>query len=236
MIISLANGLSAAEEQRHIDMLLRKIARAKARDAKRHRIDPFRPLIEQTVSRLTLYPSIGGPIVLQMRCGKTTRAQRTIDGWNIECSPSADNATVERFLWRVVSMTLHPAITDYVHSINARSLQVPIQAVKLRYAATNWGSCSCRGVIALSTPLLWTEQHLVEYVIVHELAHVLEMNHSSRFWAIVTRHCPEWQRARQGLRMLRVSGTRQRLSDDDQTTIDKKLNVWKDTNTSDGLY
>jgi predicted metal-dependent hydrolase len=62
------------------------------------------------------------------------------------------------------------------------------QQVKIRKSRTRWGSCSSKGVINLSIYLMLLPAHLVEYVLIHELCHTVEMNHSSAFWALLNRH------------------------------------------------
>ena len=75
----------------------------------------------------------------------------------------------------------------------------------LSSARTRWGSCSLKTGIRLNWRLIHGEAQLIDYVIVHELAHLSEMNHSPRFWAIVERHFPAYRAARTALKQL--SGT-----------------------------
>jgi predicted metal-dependent hydrolase len=58
-------------------------------------------------------------------------------------------------------------------------------AIRLSNARSRWGSCHVSGRIALNWRLIHMPQHLIDYVVVHELAHLREMNHSPRFWAVV---------------------------------------------------
>jgi predicted metal-dependent hydrolase len=59
------------------------------------------------------------------------------------------------------------------------------QAVKIRKSRTRWGSCSSHKVINLSLYLLLLPNHLIEYVLLHELCHTIQMNHSSAFWDLL---------------------------------------------------
>jgi predicted metal-dependent hydrolase len=59
--------------------------------------------------------------------------------------------------------------------------------VKITKSRSRWGSCSLKGVINLSFYLLLLPVHLVEYVLLHELCHTVEMNHSPAFWALLNR-------------------------------------------------
>lgn len=81
----------------------------------------------------------------------------------------------------------------------AMALQPP--PLSLSSARTRWGSCSRTG-IRLNWRLIHLPPDVVDYVVVHELAHLREMNHSPRFWAVVESAYPDWQLARKRLRQL----------------------------------
>lgn len=75
----------------------------------------------------------------------------------------------------------------------APRLNVPVPRLFLSAARTRWGSCNVKGDIRLNWRLIQASQSTVDYVVVHELAHLIEMNHSRRFWKIVAGVCP-WYR------------------------------------------
>jgi predicted metal-dependent hydrolase len=62
------------------------------------------------------------------------------------------------------------------------------KAVKIRKSKTRWGSCSSKGTINLSFYLMLLPSHLIEYVLLHELCHTIEMNHGAAFWTLLDRH------------------------------------------------
>jgi predicted metal-dependent hydrolase len=62
------------------------------------------------------------------------------------------------------------------------------QQVKIRKSKTRWGSCSSKGTINLSCYLVLLPPPLIEYVLLHELCHTVEMNHSPVFWALLDKH------------------------------------------------
>jgi predicted metal-dependent hydrolase len=96
-------------------------------------------------------------------------------------------------------------VEEYCHRLG---LSMP--EVRLSAARTRWGSCSSRSGIRLHWRLIHLEPALIDYVVAHEVAHLLEMNHSPRFWSVVERLFPGWQDAR---RRLRVQGGRLPLID-----------------------
>ena len=67
-------------------------------------------------------------------------------------------------------------------------------------ARTRWGSCSRQTGIRLNWRLIHLPLALIDYVVIHELCHLKEMNHSPRFWAEVARLCPDWQARRNALK------------------------------------
>jgi predicted metal-dependent hydrolase len=71
--------------------------------------------------------------------------------------------------------------------------------VKLLKMKRYWGSCSPRGSITLNPALIKAPIHCVEYVLLHELCHLAEHNHSPRFYALLDRHMPEWRAAKDEL-------------------------------------
>jgi predicted metal-dependent hydrolase len=82
----------------------------------------------------------------------------------------------------------------------APMLQVAPSAIKLSSATTQWGSCTVHGVVRLNWQLVKMPLHLIDYVVVHELAHLREMNHSPAFWKVVESACPDYRQCRIELR------------------------------------
>lgn len=65
-------------------------------------------------------------------------------------------------------------------------------AVKVNSAKTHWASCSARGNLNFSWYLMMAEPSAIDYVIIHELCHMKEFNHSPKFWQMVSRYCPDY--------------------------------------------
>ena len=79
-------------------------------------------------------------------------------------------------------------------------LEVAAPPLALSNAGTRWGSCSLQSGIRVHWRLIHLPAHLGDYVMVHELAHLHEMNHSRRYWRVVERAFPDWRSARDELR------------------------------------
>lgn len=85
-------------------------------------------------------------------------------------------------------------------ALYAAQLGVPMPPLALTQAKTRWGSCNSRGQIRLNWRLIHLPLPLIDYVVAHELAHLREMNHSPRFWAVVESLYPDWRAAKRALR------------------------------------
>ena len=114
--------------------------------------------------------------------------------------PRERNKAIKTILSRLVAKDFLPYITQKVTEINAQYFKKEIKAVRLKYNHSNWGSCSTDRNINLSTRLLFAPNPVIDYVIVHELAHLYEMNHSDRFWQIVQSVMPEYQKCEKWLK------------------------------------
>lgn len=82
----------------------------------------------------------------------------------------------------------------------AKEMCVQFSSVKITSAKTRWGSCSGKNDIHFTFRLLYAPKPVVDYVIVHELAHVKEKNHSKNFWALVERYIPDYKEKRKWLK------------------------------------
>lgn len=86
-----------------------------------------------------------------------------------------------------------PRVAQRVHQLNDRHFQRPINNVRLSDTYSRWGSCSSKGNINLATRLVLAPDEILDAVIIHELAHLVEANHSPRFWAQVERALPNYK-------------------------------------------
>jgi len=102
---------------------------------------------------------------------------------------------IERYLWRLAARELPARVLEL-----AALHHLPVQRVTVRNQRSRWGSCSPRGTISLNWRLVQTPFFVRDYLVLHELAHLKEMNHSRRFWSEVARLCPGFPEAERWLK------------------------------------
>lgn len=99
---------------------------------------------------------------------------------------------------------LSAKVSDYAKRMNLWPKYVKVNSAKSR-----WGSCSVRGSLNFSWRLIMAPDAVIDYVVVHELAHIQEHNHSPRFWAVVERVFPDYPTRQEGLKRLQESLARE---------------------------
>lgn len=102
---------------------------------------------------------------------------------------------VERHLWRLARTELPTRTTTLAaqHGLTVRHITV-------RNQRSRWGSCSRRGNVSLNWRLFLMPDFVSDYIVLHELMHLKEMNHSRRFWQLVEQACPQYKEARVWIR------------------------------------
>lgn len=78
----------------------------------------------------------------------------------------------------------------------AEMLGVKITRITIRDQSSRWGSCTSAGSLSFSWRLILAPPYVLDYLAAHEVAHLVEMNHSPRFWRVVARICPQMERAK----------------------------------------
>jgi hypothetical protein len=145
---------------------------------------------------------LGNEIQLYLAKDSKNRAVE-FDGARLDVRmPNADEASaVQR---KIIQWYKQQALYDFNRrtALLAQKLGVPTPPVILSSARTRWGSCNSRGEIRLSWRLIQAPAPIIYYVVAHELAHLKEMNHSARFWAIVENLCPEYRQIERQLKTL----------------------------------
>lgn len=111
-------------------------------------------------------------------------------------SEAADVRAVVQRHWRRVAAAELPDRCRALAALHGLTLD----RVSVRDQRSRWGSCSARRTVALNWRLVQMPPDVADYVILHELAHLEQPNHSRRFWRKVASICPEWRPAERWLR------------------------------------
>lgn len=141
---------------------------------------------------------LGALWTVRIQSARRTRWQWLNDTLQLDVPATVDAAKVLESALRDKARTLYSERL----ALYAPQLDVAAPPLRLSSARTRWGSCSARGNIALNWRLVQLPLPIVDYVVCHELAHLKEMNHSPRFWAVVEQLCPDWRARRLELRRL----------------------------------
>ena len=108
---------------------------------------------------------------------------------------------ISQLLSKTIAVKKYPFIQEKLHSLNKNYFQQPIHSISLKNTSSKWGSCSSEGKICLSTRLLFAPEKVIDYVCIHELSHLIEPNHSSKFWNIVEKIVPDYKDQKRWLKV-----------------------------------
>ena len=134
----------------------------------------------------TRLPVEGRALLLTQASGRSIRVEG--DQLLIPGDPLAAGARVSAWLKVLARDRLARASTHYAGLVG-RSYS----SLALRDTRSRWGSCSPEGRLMYSWRLIMAPPAVLDYVAAHEVAHLVELNHSPAYWAVVSRICPDWQ-------------------------------------------
>lgn len=164
-------------------------------------IDSLRPRLRTLLDRAFTPPAIGLDYRIDAPCfrlslttgtGSRFLLRREGEETQIVCPPEADfsDPRLQEWLQKVITEAMRRRAKEVLPlrlEMLARANGLTYSEVKVNSSTGRWGSCSGRGSINLSLYLMLLPLHLIDYVLLHELAHTREMNHGPRFWALLDR-------------------------------------------------
>ncbi len=127
----------------------------------------------------------------------TRRSYRNVESLIVErnrlvVSLRAGSNSLDIVLERWYRVQAAELIREKVNKLGA-DLGFTFGQLTIRGQKTRWGSCSRMGNLSFNWKLLMAPEPVIDYVVIHELSHLREMNHSSRFWHLVHRYCSHWR-------------------------------------------
>ena len=140
-------------------------------------------------------PAIGRKFKVEYQQTRSTSIRPELFGGDVLriFGPVHDEAAVGTALREWLSDLAYDELGAQL-AVVARELAMSFSRIQVRRQRTRWGSCSATGTISLNVCLMFLEPAVVRYLFVHELCHTRHMNHSSRFWALVEHHEPDYRR------------------------------------------
>ncbi len=187
--VTIPRGGSALEARRFVERSKGWLEQALQRQAAR----PFRSQLWPVGTPILFR---GDNVVIEIVAGVAGNAVR----FGSEVVKVADGVTdfrpmIESHLQRLATHELPLRVQTY-----AVQHRVVVSRISVRNQKSRWGSCSRRGTISLNWRLIQTPKNVQDYIILHELMHLRQMNHSTRFWREVKSVCPNYEIAELWLR------------------------------------
>lgn len=175
----------------------------------RKRIEARRPWIVRQLREFETLPSLPPPRFVALAKAFCTLAD-SIDceskrvGATLHCTPDAfAYACMRERASRVVRRALESWYGARAREVLVRRLKrlqsevpllaTPVPQVRVRRMTRRWGSCTAHGVITLNPALVQAPPSCVDYVIAHQLVHLMEPGHTPRFFRLMTRAMPDWR-------------------------------------------
>ncbi len=114
-----------------------------------------------------------------------------------------NNITIDKSVINYMKKTLKPIVEAKLLQFNSY-YNFKYKRVSIRHQATRWGSCSSKGNLNFNCKMMCLPDELRDYIVVHELCHLQEMNHSKRFWTLVKKTVPNYKELRAQLKDVKV--------------------------------
>jgi predicted metal-dependent hydrolase len=142
---------------------------------------------------------LGNQVTLAVKHDTRAKAVNHQPGLLELAQPNHEAGAISR---KVLQWYKKQAVVDFARRLEIFSAKLGVAMPKLLIssARTRWGSCNSKQEIRLNWRLLQAPPHLINYVVCHELAHLKEMNHSVKFWAVVASIYPDYKQAEKELK------------------------------------
>ncbi len=117
-----------------------------------------------------------------------------------DLSYALDKASHKKVHFDAIYAEMAEQLIDLAKNI-ASNLGLEVETIKLTKSKRFWGSLDRHKNMKLNSKLIILPKNLIEYVIIHELCHGVELNHSPKFWAVVKKYCPDYKRRKKELEL-----------------------------------
>lgn len=193
------NGKLRVSLPTYAPLFLAKRLIASSRESIRHSLLPVSP--QEYVSGMQIGKSHHLEIISSKTFKISTHGQQII--LSLPDSTTINDTSVQSKLKEIIIKALRREAKSYLPKrlkYLAERHGFSYQKVRFSHASSRWGSCSTNGTISLNIALMKLPFELIDYVLVHELAHTQQMNHSPDFWAIVEAIEPDYKQLRKRIK------------------------------------
>lgn len=145
---------------------------------------------------------LGNAVTLSVKYDARTRNAEYLAGVLTIALPTVDDETA--IARKVLQWYRKQALADFNRRLEILSAKLGVATPKLYLsnAGSRWGSCNGKKEVRLNWRLIQAPPHIINYVTAHELAHLKEMNHSAKFWAVVESMITDYKKAEKELKTL----------------------------------
>jgi predicted metal-dependent hydrolase len=144
----------------------------------------------------TTLPYLGKNIILKIVKDKDDFLEFSNNEFTIHVKKKKIKMIYEEWLFGISSTIFDKFIEKYSILLNVRPKKILIKNLKSR-----WGSATFKGTINLNVHLIKAPLEVIEYVVLHEMGHLIEKNHSNRFWSIIKNHMQDYKDKRKWLKI-----------------------------------
>lgn len=149
-----------------------------------------------------LFYYLGQPLALQLCTGSQTRVWQTDTELHVCLSRRTRNITAEKVRALVLDWYAQCAQLEFEQRARTLAARIgqPVAGVGVKYTRSKWGHCTADGRLQFNPLVLQATPDIVDYLVAHEVSHLVHLNHSKAFWSLVSQLCPHYPSARRWLR------------------------------------
>lgn len=142
---------------------------------------------------------LGQPVTLRISVGSRRSARLMANELHLTVPDPTDRETLRALIRKALSEEALRQIRRLIE-IHAPALRVQPGRIAIREQKSRWGSCSDRDNLNFNWKLMLAPPEALEYVVIHELCHLIEFNHSARFWKLVATRMPHYEQPKKWLK------------------------------------
>jgi predicted metal-dependent hydrolase len=158
------------------------------------------PLARRELKSGDSVPYLGRDLELVKRENHGDTGDVTLEGNTLAVSHELFNdGILESALEQWYRTEAAKLISERISKLSSQ-MGISYKRIFIRGQKTRWGSCSHKKNLNFNWKLIMAPEPVIDYVIIHELTHLKEMNHSKRFWELVAQNCPEWREHKKWLK------------------------------------